>query len=262
MIRALYTAVTGMKAQEMNIDVMANNLANVNTVGFKRSRADFQDLLYQTLREPGAASSANTQIPTGLQVGLGARPVAVEKVFTEGDFEPTQRSLDVAIEGDGFLQVTQPNGNIAYTRAGSLQTDSQGRLVTADGYPIEPEITIPANTLTITIGSDGTVSVTTAGQTAPSQIGNIQLAKFLNPAGLSSMGRDLYTQTEASGEPTTGTPGQEGFGTISQGFLEQSNVDIVQELTQMIVAQRAYEVNSKAVQSADEMLQTANNMKR
>lgn len=262
MIRALFTAVTGMKAQELNIDVMANNLANVNTVGFKRSRADFQDLLYQTLREAGAASSASTQIPTGLQVGLGSRPVAVQKLFIQGDFQPTERSLDLAIEGEGFFQITQPNGELAYSRAGSFKTDSQGRIVSSDGYLLDPEITIPADTLTITVGTDGTVSVVTAGQTTSNQLGSIQLAKFSNPAGLKSLGRSLYVTTEASGSPTTGTPGQDGFGTISQGFLEQSNVSIVEELTQMIVAQRAYEVNSKSVQSADEMLQTANNMKR
>lgn len=262
MIRALFTAVTGMKAQELNIDVMANNLANVNTVGFKRSRADFQDLLYQTLREAGAASSASTQIPTGLQVGLGSRPVAVQKLFIQGDFQPTERSLDLAIEGEGFFQITQPNGELAYSRAGSFKTDSQGRIVSSDGYLLDPEITIPADTLTITVGTDGTISVVTAGQTTSNQLGSIQLAKFSNPAGLKSLGRSLYVTTEASGSPTTGTPGQDGFGTISQGFLEQSNVSIVEELTQMIVAQRAYEVNSKSVQSADEMLQTANNMKR
>jgi len=262
MIRALFTAVTGMKAQELNIDVMANNLANVNTVGFKRSRADFQDLLYQTLREAGAASSATTQIPTGLQVGLGSRPVAVQKLFIQGDFQPTERSLDLAIEGDGFFQITQPNGELAYSRAGSFKTDSQGRIVNSDGYLLDPEITIPADTLTITVGTDGTVSVVTAGQTTSSQVGSIQLAKFSNSAGLKSLGRNLFVPTEASGSATTGTPGQDGFGTIAQGFLEQSNVSIVEELTQMIVAQRAYEVNSKAVQSADEMLQTANNMKR
>ena len=262
MIRSLFTAVTGMKAQELNIDVMANNLANVNTVGFKRSRADFQDLLYQTLREAGSASSANTQLPTGLQVGLGSRPVSVQKLFTQGDFQPTERSLDWAIEGDGFFQITQPNGELAYTRAGSLKTDSQGRVVNSDGYVMDPQITIPSDAVSISVGADGTVSVVQAGQTTSNQVGNILLAKFANPTGLKALGRNLYVSTEASGTATTGTPGQVGFGTIAQGFLEQSNVSIVEELTQMIVAQRAYEVNSKAVQSADEMLQTANNMKR
>jgi flagellar basal-body rod protein FlgG len=262
MMRSLWSAATGMQAQTLNIDVISNNLANVSTSGFKKSRADFQDLLYQTLRSPGVSSSADTQVPTGIQVGLGVRPAATQKMFSEGDFSHTENQLDMAIEGNGFFQVTQPNGDIAYTRAGTFKLDSDGRIVTSDGYPLEPEITIPADATSVSIGSDGTVSAILPGQTQPSSIGNIELASFINPAGLNNIGRNLYTQSAASGDPATGTPGEDNFGSIAQGYLEMSNVSVVDEMVNMITAQRAYETNSKTIQASDEMLQTANNLRR
>jgi len=262
MIRALYTAATGMEAQQLNIDVIANNLANVNTTGFKRSRADFQDLLYQTLRVPGALSSTNTRVPTGIQVGLGTRPAAVQKLFTQGDFQQTGNDLDWVIEGDGFFQILHPNGEIAYTRAGAFKLDDQGRIVNSDGYPLEPSITIPSDATKIIVASDGTVSVEQPGKTAPTEVGTVELAKFANPAGLNSIGRNLYLPTLSSGDPVTSTPGRDGLGTLAQGFLEASNVNLVEEMVGMIVAQRAYEINAKAIQAADEMLQIANNVKR
>lgn len=262
MLRSLFIAATGMEAQKLNIDVIANNLANVNTSGFKKSRADFQDLIYQTIRSAGGASAEGAQIPSGIQVGLGVKPVAVQKIFQQGDFAQTGNSLDLVIEGDGFFQVLMPDGTVAYTRAGAFKLDSEGRVVNSDGYPLEPGITIPANTLSITVGSDGKITVMQAGSTAPVEIGQIELARFMNPAGLNAMGRNLFLPTAASGEPTTGTPSQDGLGTISQGFLELSNVNVVEEMVNMIVSQRAYEINSKAVQAFDEMLQTANNLRR
>lgn len=262
MIRALWTAASGMEAQQLNVDVIANNLANVNTPGFKRSRADFQDLLYQTLRDAGASSSSSTIYPTGMQVGLGTRNAAIQKIFQQGEFQQTQNPMDFAIEGRGFFEILQPNGESGYSRAGSFKQDEQGRLVTSDGFPLLPQITIPVDTLNITVGSDGTVSVVQAGQSASTQVGQIQLVSFANPSGLKSIGRNLYTETISSGSPTTGTPGESGIGTISQGFLELSNVSISEELINMIVSQRAYEINSKAIQTADEMMQTANNAKR
>ncbi len=262
MIRALWTAASGMEAQQFNIDVIANNLANVNTTGYKKSRADFQDLLYQTLREPGAQSSSSTIYPTGMQLGLGTRPAAVQKVFSQGDFQQTQNPFDLAIEGNGFFQILQPNGEVAYTRAGAFKQDEQGRLVTSDGFTMQPQITIPSDSMSITIGSDGTVSVLQAGQSSPSQVGQIQAVTFSNSPGLRSIGKNLYKETEASGSPTVGTPSQNGVGSILQGYLELSNVSIAEELINMIVGQRAYEVNSKSIQTADEMMQTANNAKR
>ncbi len=262
MIRALWTAASGMEAQQLNIDVIANNLANVNTTGYKKNRADFQDLLYQTLRSAGAQSSASTIYPTGMQLGLGVRSAAVQKVFLQGDFQATQNPFDLSIEGRGFFQILQPNGETAYTRAGAFKQDEQGRLVTSDGFPVQPQITVPADALSITVGSDGTVSVLQAGQGSPTSVGQIQVAVFSNPSGLSSIGRNLYLETEASGSPTISTPGENGVGTVGQGFLELSNVNISEELVNMIVGQRAYEVNSKAIQTADEMLQAANNTKR
>ncbi|MFH1625982.1 MAG: flagellar basal-body rod protein FlgG [Pseudomonadota bacterium] len=262
MIRAIWIGASGMEAQQLNVDVISNNLANVNTAGFKRSRADFQDLLYQTLRPAGVASSSSTQIPTGMQLGQGTRPVAIQKIFMQGDYQQTGNDLDMAIDGSGFFQVLQPNGEVAYTRAGSFKMDSEGRVVTSDGYTLEPEITIPSDTLSITVGTDGTVSVMQAGQTDPTEVGTIQLAKFANPAGLNSIGRSLYLPTSASGEASTGTPGSSGFGTISQGYLEMSNVSVVEEMVNLIIGQRAYEVNSKAIQTADQMLQMANNIVR
>ena len=262
MIRSLWTAASGMESQQMNIDVISNNLANVNTVGFKRSRADFQDLLYQTLKSAGAPSSATTQVPTGIQIGLGSKAVAVQKLFIQGSTQKTGSELDLAIEGDGFFQITQPSGNLAYTRAGGFKLDSSSRIVTSDGYPLEPEMTIPTDTTSITIGLDGTLSVLAAGSQTPTEIGTIQLADFSNQAGLHSIGRNLLIESLSSGTPTTGTPGTNGIGSLSQGYLEMSNVSVVDEMVNMIVGQRAYEVNAKAISTADEMLQTANNLRR
>lgn len=262
MIRALWTAASGMEAQQLNIDVIANNLANVNTVGFKRSRADFQDLLYQTLKLPGTSSSATSEVPTGEQIGLGVKPVAIQKLFLQGDYQQTQNDLDVAIEGDGFFQVLQPNGEIAYTRAGSFKKDSEGKIVTSDGYAVEPAVTIPTDSTAITIGSDGTVSVVQAGSTTSNIVGKIELAKFANSGGLNSIGRSLFLPTTSSGDAVTGTPGETGYGTLSQGYLEMSNVNVVDEMVNMIIAQRAYETNSKAIQAADDMLSQANNIRR
>lgn len=261
MIRSLSVAATGMEAQQLNIDIISNNLANVNTAGFKKSRGDFQDLLYQTIVPAGAATSGSTQAPTGIQVGMGVKAAAVQKIFTQGEYQQTGNSMDFAIEGDGFLQVMQPNGETAYTRAGALKLDSEGMMVTSDGYSIEPNITIPSTATSITIGSSGIVSVRNANGSI-TDVGQLELAKFLNPAGLNSIGKSLYLSTPSSGEAVNGTPGQDGFGTIAQGFLEMSNVNVVQEMVAMIVAQRAYEVNSKAIQTADEMLQRANELKR
>jgi flagellar basal-body rod protein FlgG len=262
MIRALWTAASGMESQQKNIDVVANNLANVNTTGFKKSRADFQDLMYQNLKTTGAPSTNTTQIPTGIQIGLGSKLAAVTKIFTAGDLNQTGNALDMAIQGDGFFQIQLPDGTTAYSRSGAFKKDNTGRVVTSDGYPLLPAITIPANATTTTIGNDGTVSVVQAGQTTPTQVGSIQLALFSNPAGLSAQGMNLYIQSDSSGAPTTGTPGLTGLGTIAQGYLEMSNVSVMEEMVNMITGQRAYEVNSKAVQAADEMLQTANNLKR
>ncbi len=262
MIRALWTAATGMEAQQLNIDTIANNLANVNTAGFKRSRADFVDLLYQMVKEAGVASTANTMEPTGIQVGLGVKPAAVVKNFSQGNFKETGNPLDIAIAGKGFFQITMPDGTIAYTRDGAFKLDANGRIVTSEGYPLSPEITIPADTVSINIGNDGTVSVLEAGQNTPTQIGQIQLANFINPAGLKAIGHNLFKETQASGTATIGNPGSNGLGTIEQGILEMSNVSVVQEMVEMIAGQRAYDTNAKAIQTSDEMLQTANNLKR
>jgi flagellar basal-body rod protein FlgG len=262
MIRSLWTAATGMQAQTSNIDVISNNLANVNTAGFKRSRADFQDLLYDTLRPAGTSSGGGSQVPTGIQIGHGTRTVSTQKMFMQGDFQNTQNELDIAIEGQGFFQIVQANGDLAYTRAGNFKMDSEGRVVSPDGLLLEPEITIPSDAIAVSIGSDGTISVLQAGQSAPAEIGSIELARFVNPAGLQSIGRNLFIPTGASGDATTGAPGEDGFGTLAQGFLEMSNVSVVDEMVNMITAQRAYEINSKAIQAADDMLQTANNLKR
>ncbi len=262
MIRSLWTAATGMQAQTSNIDVISNNLANVNTAGFKRSRADFQDLLYETVRPAGTSTAGGSEVPTGIQVGHGTRTVATQKIFMQGDFQHTQNELDMAIEGQGFFQITQANGDIAYSRAGNFKIDSEGRLVSPDGLLMEPQITIPTDALAVSIGTDGAVSVLQPGATAPAVVGNIELAHFVNPAGLQSIGRNLFLQTAASGDPTTGTPGVDGFGTIAQGYLEMSNVSVVDEMVNMITAQRAYEINSKAIQTADDMLQMVNTLKR
>ena len=261
MIRALFTASTGMQAQQLNLDTIANNLANVNTNGFKRTRVDFQDLLYQTLR-PAGTRTGNGEVPTGLQVGHGTRPVATQKIFDQGNFHQTENQLDLVIEGDGFFQIVRPDGTTAYTRSGAFKRDSQGQVVNSDGLILQPAITIPQDAVTIAVGSDGVVSVTTASSTTPQQLGTIELARFANPAGLNAIGRNLFMPTQASGTATTGTPGQQGFGSISQGFLESSNVSVVEEMVNMIAAQRAFEVNSKAIKTADEMLALANNVSR
>lgn len=262
MMRSLFIAATGMEAQKLNIDVISNNLANVNTVGFKRSRADFQDLMYQTLRAAGGTSADGTQVPTGIQLGLGVKPVAVQKLFEQGDLVHTGNTLDMVVEGNGFFQIRMPDGTIAYTRSGAFKLDRDGHIVNSDGYPLEPSISIPSDTTNITITSDGTVSILQAGSNTPTQAGQIEIAKFQNAGGLNALGRNLYLPTDASGEAITGTPGNEGFGTIAQGSLELSNVNVVEEMVNMIVSQRAYEVNSKAMQASDEMLQTANNLRR
>jgi flagellar basal-body rod protein FlgG len=255
MLRSLWIAKTGLDAQQLHIDVISNNLANVSTNGFKRSRAVFEDLLYQTLRQPGAQSSQQTQIPSGLQIGTGVRPIASERIFTQGNLQQTSNPLDVAIQGAGFLQIQMPDGTTAYTRDGSLRTDANGQLVTSSGFAVQPAITIPANTQSITIGRDGVVSVVRAGTTAATQIGTLQLANFINPAGLLSMGENLYTETTASGTASVNQPGSNGLGLLSQGYVETSNVNVVEELVNMIQTQRAYEINSKAIQTSDQMLQ-------
>ncbi len=262
MMRALWTAGTGMMAQQANIDVVSNNLANANTTGFKKNRNDFQDLMYQVMRQSGAATGSDTQVPAGVQIGHGVRLVSTQKMFTEGNLQETGNQLDWAIEGDGFFQVTMDDGTVAYTRDGSFKKDSQGRIVTSDGYPIEPSITIPENATAITLSADGRVSATIPNQTATQDLGQVQLVRFVNPAGLNSIGRNLYQETEASGTPTVGNPGTDGAGTLTSGYLEMSNVEIVEEMVNMIVAQRAYELNSKAITTADDMLSTAAGLKR
>ncbi len=262
MIRSLWTSATGMQAQALNLDVISNNLANVNTSGFKKSRAEFQDLLYETIRPAGTPSSQDTEVPAGIQLGHGTRPSTVLKIFSQGSMENTQNELDLAIEGDGFFQITLPNGETAFTRDGSFKLDSDGRIVNSDGFTLQPEIAIPTDALSISVGMDGTVSVLQAGDSTPSEIGTIELARFVNSAGLISMGKNLFITSEASGDEMTGTAGENGLGTLAQGFLEMSNVSVVDEMVNMITAQRAYESNSKAIQAADEMLQLANNVKR
>ncbi len=256
---ALWIAKTGLEAQQTRMANIAHNLANASTNGFKRARAVFADLLYQNLSQVGAQSSQDTQLPSGLNLGTGVRTVATEKLFTQGSITQTGNNLDIAIQGRGFLQVLKPDGSIAYTRDGTIQMDSQGQLVTSLGYPIEPGITIPDNAQTITIGSDGTVSVVVAGNTTPVQVGSIQLADFINPTGLQAIGDNLFMESAASGSPQVGTPGLNGLGTLIQGSLEGSNVNTVEELVNMIETQRAYEMNSKAISTADQMLQYVNN---
>lgn len=261
MIRALWTAASGMSAQQLNVDVISNNLANVNTTGFKKARAEFQDLFYQTLQEPQINEATGLQIPVGIQVGMGTRPVAVQKMFSQGEHQQTDNSMDFAIEGRGFFQVKMTDDTVAYSRVGAFKLDSSGQLVNAEGYPLEPSIVIPQEATEINISVDGGVSVKIPGQTEMQAVGNIELAQFLNPAGLHSLGHNLYRSTVASGEVRTGAPGADGLGTILQGSLEMSNVRVVDEMVQMIMAQRAYEVNSKAIQTADEMIRMANNIR-
>lgn len=260
MIRSLWTGTTGMHSQQLNIDVISNNLANVSTTGFKKSRADFQDLLYQTMKVPGSQSSADTQSPTGILIGLGVKPAAVSKVFSQGDLIQTLNELDIAIEGEGFLQVDMPNGNTGYTRSGALKRDSNGRLTTSDGYPILPAITIPDGSRQITISESGIVSAIIGDDTVSTEVGNLELATFTNNSGLSAIGKNLFAETAASGTPQTGVPGEDGYGTLLQTYLEGSNVNIVEELASMITTQRAYEINSKTIQTSDEMMQTTNNL--
>jgi flagellar basal-body rod protein FlgG len=255
MIRSLWIAKTGLDAQQTQMDIIANNLANVSTTGFKRSRAVFEDLLYQTLRQPGAQTSQQTQLPSGLQIGTGVRPVATERIFTQGNLQQTGNSKDVAIQGAGFFQVLLPDGTTAYTRDGSFQMDSQGQLVTASGFTVQPAITIPAATQSITIGRDGTVTVLVAGSNTPTQVGTLQLATFVNPVGLESRGENLFVETAASGTPNTNTPGTNGAGLLVQSYVETSNVNVAEELVNMIQTQRAYEINSKAISASDQMLQ-------
>ena len=254
MIRSLWIAKTGMEGQQTKLDSVAHNLANVGTNGFKRGRAVFEDLLYQTLRQPGAQSSQQTQVPTGLQLGTGARPVSTARIFTQGNLQKTDNPLDLAVQGNGFFQVLLPDGTTGYTRDGSFQKDNQGQIVTGEGFPLQPNITIPANALSVSIGTDGTVSITQSGSAATTQVGSIQLATFINPAGLQSIGQNLFLETAASGTPTPNTPGTNGAGVVNQTYVETSNVNVAEELVTMIQTQRAYELNSKVVSTSDAML--------
>ncbi len=257
--QALWIAKTGLDAQQTRMSVISNNLANVNTTGFKRGRAVFEDLLYQNVRQVGAQSSQDTQLPTGLMLGTGVRTVATEKLFTQGNSIETKSPLDMSIQGRGFFQIQLPDGTQAYTRDGSFHLDAQGQIVNANGNVLQPAITIPENSLSISIGTDGSVSVMQQGDSSPTNVGNIQLADFINPTGLQPMGQNLLLESAASGSPQTGTPGITGIGTLSQGTLETSNVNVVEELVGMIEAQRAYEMNSKAISASDRMLQFINN---
>jgi flagellar basal-body rod protein FlgG len=260
MNRSLYIAATGMNAQQSQMDVISNNLANVSTNGFKGSRAVFEDLLYQTVRQPGANSTQTTELASGSQLGTGVQQVATERLYTQGNLQQTGNSKDVAINGNGFFQVTMPDGTTSYTRDGSFQTNAQGQLVTSSGYQVTPAITIPATALAITIGSDGTVSYTQQGSTASTTVGQLQLANFVNPTGLEATGENLFKETGSSGAPNVSTPGLNGSGALQQGYVEASNVNVVQELVNMIQSQRAYEINSKAVTTSDQMLQTLTQM--
>jgi flagellar basal-body rod protein FlgG len=261
MIRALSTAATGMEAQQTRLDVTANNIANTSTHGFKRSRAEFSDLMYQTQRAPGAATGAGTEAPTGLQVGLGVRTVATQRMHSQGELRQTSRPLDVAIEGRGFYPVTLPSGEVAYTRDGAFKIDSEGQLVNAEGYPLAGDISIPPDAQNITIGADGTVTVVVPGESTPVEAGQIQVAAFPNESGLESIGRTLYRETSASGAAVVGPPGENGTGHLAQGTLEMSNVNVVEEMIDLISGQRAYEINSRVVKAADEMLAQASNLK-
>ena len=259
MFSSLWVAKTGLDAQQTRMDVISNNLANANTTGYKSARASFQDLVYQNLRQPGGQTTEQTQAPSGLMLGTGVRVAGSEKLFTQGNIEQTGNSLDLAIQGRGFLQVTMPDGTIAYTRDGSLHMDQNGQIVTANGYAVDPALSIPANAQSVTIGSDGTISVSLPGQAATQQIGTVQLADFINPAGLQPNGDNLYLETASSGSPQIGQPGLNGLGTLAQGALESSNVNVVEQMVDMIETQRTYEMNSKAVSAADSMLQFLTN---
>ncbi len=254
MIRSLWIAKTGLDAQQTNLDVISNNLANVSTNGFKRSRAVFEDLLYQTMRQPGAQSTQTTQVPSGLTLGTGVRPIATERIYTQGSLQKTENPLDMAINGQGFFQIQMPDGTLAYTRDGAFQKDNTGQIVTSSGYPLSPAITVPQNALSISISRDGIVSATLPGTTAATQIGTVQLATFVNVGGLQSMGENLFVETASSGTPTPNTPGTNGTGLVNQGYVETSNVNVAEELVTMIQTQRAYELNSKVVTTSDNML--------
>jgi flagellar basal-body rod protein FlgG len=262
MIRSLYTAATGMKAQQLSIDTVSNNIANVNTGGYKKQRAEFADLMYQVMEYAGTSTSATTISPTGMEVGLGVRPTAITKIFTQGNYKETGNQLDVAISGDGFFQIQLPDGATAYTRAGSFKLDENGTIVTADGYPLLPQVVVPADTTQLTIGTDGTISVMQSGQTQSNQIGQFELADFINPAGLHALGDNNYINTTASGDPVVGQPGLNGFGQTRQLFIELSNVQLVEEMTDLITGQRAYEAGSKAITTSDDMLSVVNQLKR
>jgi flagellar basal-body rod protein FlgG len=262
MLRSLYSAATGMIAQQTSIDVTSNNIANVNTVGYKKQRAEFADLFYQTMEYAGTSTSATTTSPTGINVGLGVRPTAITKLFSQGNFKETGNNLDLAITGNGFFKVQLPDGTQAYTRNGSFKLDANGQIVTSDGYALVPNIVVPPDAVQISIGVDGTVSVLQAGQTQTTQIGQITLTNFINPAGLHALGDNNYINTSASGDPIEGVAGQNGLGQIRQGFVEMSNVQLVDEMTDLITAQRAYDANSKTIQTSDEMLKTVNQLKR
>jgi flagellar basal-body rod protein FlgG len=255
MIRSLWISKTGMEAQQTQLDTISHNLANVSTNGFKRGHAVFEDLIYQNLRQAGANSSEQTQLPTGLQVGLGVRAAALARNYSQGNLQQTGNNLDLAVRGNGFFEIQMPDGTTAYTRDGAFQLSAQGQVVTNNGFTVQPGITIPANAQSVTIGADGTVSVTLAGQSAPQTVGQLQLVNFVNPGGLEPRGQNLFTETAASGTPTSGAPGSSGLGLVQQGFVETSNVNVVEELVAMIQTQRAYEINSKAIQTSDQMLQ-------
>ncbi|MEZ5359443.1 MAG: flagellar basal-body rod protein FlgG [Candidatus Zixiibacteriota bacterium] len=262
MIKAMNTAATGMVSQQTNIDNIANNLANVNTTAFKKSRIEFQDILYQNFRRAGTPSAIGATIPVNLDVGYGSRAVATTREFTAGSISITNNATDMAISGNGFFQVQMPDGTTAYTRDGSFKLSADGQLVTADGFRLQPEITIPEDATDLAIGIDGNISVMVVGSEAPQQVGQVELAKFINPAGLSAVGHNLFVESAASGAPTTSTPGSDGLGTLDQGYLETSNVSVVDEMVNMIMAQRAYEINSKVIQTSDDMTQVVNSLKR
>lgn len=260
-MRALWTAASGMSTQQFSMDVLSNNLANVNTTGFKKSRAEFQDLLYEHLRRAGTVDSLGQQLPLGLEVGHGARPVATQKIFSSGEVQITNNPLDIMINGDGFFQVSMPDGTVRLTRDGSFKSDAEGRIVTADGHPLEPPVIIPSEAVGVVIRSNGEVQIVLPQNQGNQVIGQIQLAKVMNPAGMESEGKNLYTTTDASGEVTLGTPGLDGFGEVGQGQLEASNVKVIDEMVGLITTQRAYEANSKTIKAADEMLSQANNLR-
>ena len=262
MLRAMYTAASGMEAQQLNIDNIAHNLANVNTSGYKMRRAQFQDLLYQNIRQAGASNTATTEIPVGTQIGLGTKLAATEIIFSQGDFSKTDDPLNLVIEGQGFFQIQTPNGEIAYTRNGNFHLNRDGNMVTSDGDLLNDQISIPEDHTSITVGKDGTVTVTTAGETEPQTVGRIELALFRNPSGLEPIGKSLLLPTQASGDAITGTPGEIGLGTLLSGYVEQSNVSVVEEMVNMIISQRAYEANSKVIRTAEEMFSQANNVVR